>query len=288
MEDEEMQNHAMNFFALLEFFIPLVRLYILYYILGQAQDYGIVIRTANYPKFRKMFNLIHICYSIFQNTEYLDAMGMQQLLWKYLESINHPGMKSLSLNFTNHIGEDIEMCNNSLGHSVLSKKGQSDVEHLSTSYRKLGVLFKKKSSMQEQVLNVRSLKGWTENKHMTYKEGDSAVVEAKAWIRTLIEHFRGGTYKHYKIPANVMLWLDQQSVLGKRKRCKSFQSAPTLTRDKERARLEFKHLDYILDYDWRVNLKLSLDKVLTRTWTSGNVRVADIPSAPLIQNFLFA
>ena len=69
-----------------------------------------------------MFNLVHIAYAIFQNTEYLDAMAMQQLLWQYLEAHQHPAMKNLQENFTNHVGEDIELRNASLGHAVRSKK----------------------------------------------------------------------------------------------------------------------------------------------------------------------
>ena len=56
-----------------------------------------------------MFNLIHIAFAIFQNTEYLDPMGMQQLLWKYWESIGHPALQNLVINFTNQVGEDINL-----------------------------------------------------------------------------------------------------------------------------------------------------------------------------------
>lgn len=228
-----------------------------------------------------------MAYAIFQNTEYLDAIGMQQLLWKYLEDIGHPAMNSLLLNFTNHVGEDIELCNASLGHAVRSKKGQSDIEHLSHSYRRLGVMFKRKTALSEQVLNVRSLKGWTENKHLRYKSGDATISETVVWIRELIVHFKEGTFKHYKIPKNVRLWISQQSVLGKRKKCKSFQSTPSGSRQKERSQMQLLSIPYVLDFNWPDGLKKSLQSVLTRPWPATNIKTTDVPSAETIRDFLF-
>ena len=53
-------------------------------------------------------------------------------------------MDILRLCFTNNVGEDIELCNGSLGHAVRSKRGQSDLDHLQNSYLRLGVMLRHK------------------------------------------------------------------------------------------------------------------------------------------------
>ena len=54
-------------------------------------------------------------------------MGLQQLQFLYLEDIGHPVMQLMIDNFRPFVGEDIEIANGHLGHSVASMKGQSDV-----------------------------------------------------------------------------------------------------------------------------------------------------------------
>lgn len=116
-----------------------------------------------------MFDLVHIAFAIFQNREYLDALGLQQLLWEYLESIDHPAMKLLEENFTNCVGEDIELANRSLGHAVNSKKGQADIEHLNSSYVWLGVMMRHKEASRLSLLDARSLRGWETGKRLKYR-----------------------------------------------------------------------------------------------------------------------
>ena len=102
---------------------------------------------------------MHIGFVIFDNKEYLDALGLQQLLWLHLEKIGHPAMKNLEINFASHVGEEIEEANRSLGQVVGSKKGQSNPEHLSTAYRRLGLMLQNNSTVIKDILVDHSKDG---------------------------------------------------------------------------------------------------------------------------------
>ena len=80
---------------------------------------------------------MHIAFAILGSREYLDALGLQQLLWKYLEEKVHPVMQLLRDCFANFVGEDIELANRALGHAVRSKRGQGDLDFLQTAYLRL-------------------------------------------------------------------------------------------------------------------------------------------------------
>ena len=153
----DVYNHARNFFALNDFFIPLV------------QHYGCVIRSGDYVEFQRIFPVIHICFAIFNNTEYLHAIGMQRLLWKFQESINHPFLAIIRESFPNLVAEDIELANRALAHAVRSKRGQGDFNHLDTAYRWLGSMLRHKETQRLNILQSRSLKGWETKKRLTYR-----------------------------------------------------------------------------------------------------------------------
>lgn len=215
----------------------------------QVFDYGLCIRTGDGANFRHLFNLLHIVFAIFQNTQYLDAMGLQQLHFLYLEEIKHPVLRLITENFRSFVGEDIELANRALGQSVASVKGRSDVEHLTNAYQQLGVMLHRKTAISEQIAAVRSMKTWTSNKKLRYTKNDVVIGKTTDWFRALFNSFREGTFKHYQIPDKVAHWLEESSVLGKRSRTKSFQGTPTGTRDYEQARLVLLPFPYILNYD---------------------------------------
>ena len=132
-------------------------------------------------------------------------MGLQQLHYLYLEDIKHPAMRLPRENFRALVGEDIELFNGQLGRAVSSIKGQSDVDHLTSAYQHLGVMMNHKSSISEQIYEVRSMKPWISNKKLTYTKDDASYPQAVRWFKKIIKQFKEGKFKHYEIPKNVSL-----------------------------------------------------------------------------------
>ena len=164
-----------------------------------------------HEEFKTTFPIIHIAFAIFKNHEYLDAIGLQRLLWKYHESIGHPFANVLRQTFPNLIGEDIELANRALSHSVRSKRGQADLAHLDNSYRWLGCLLRHKETQRLNLVQSRSLKGWETKKRLKYRldysfsyvllrHGEDCVLWGAAWMREVLNGFRDGTWQHYQMP----------------------------------------------------------------------------------------
>lgn len=226
----------------------------------------------------------------FQVPEYIEPLGLQLLLWRYYEKVGHPCLAAMEKNFFSWVGEDIELCNGSLGQVVFSKKGQSDPEDLSTPYRRLGMMLRANSTIRKEILNVRSLKGWEGNKRLRYNEASASVLKAQVWVKELIDTFRDGTFTHYEVPETLEPFIDETLAShGKRKKVKSFSAHPTASRDVEATKVELMEVAYILDYNWEAAIKVSMDSVLARKWkfTLGDTDVRDLPSYSLLEDFLY-
>jgi hypothetical protein len=96
----------------------------------------------------------------------------------YSVDIGHPSLQTLSANFRNFNGEDIECFNRKLAQATVSTSSRSNVnllclfyfaqvEDLHSRYKLLGILTCHSDWMRQEVSKYRSMKGFTDNeKHL--------------------------------------------------------------------------------------------------------------------------
>ena len=218
------------------------------------------------------------CY--FNNKEYLHAIGMQRLLWKFQESINHPFLTIPREIFPNLVAEDI-------AHAVRSKRGQGDFAHLDTAYRWLGSMLRHKETQRLNILQSRSLKGWETKKRLTYRllwfhiskfvilfrYGEPCIQRSSDWVDSVITSFENGSFEHYRLPTK------------ETKRGVTFVAQETATKDTEESKKALTPVKYILTRNWENTLRTSMEKVISKQWTFGNgIAAEDLRSYNLFQN----
>jgi hypothetical protein len=189
--------HLANFLLMMEFCVPVV------------QDYGLAIRHGTFKEAHSLYGLVLICMAIFQDSYYVENMGLFLLILEYQKEHQLPLEHILDQNWANMNGEDIELANRSLSKATKSTSGQSNVEFLHRSARLIGAMREAKSDLVVQLEGFRSLKGFRGKKRMQYKVGDDDVSRAERYLRKVIREMRRGDWTHYKI---------NYGSLGKRKK----------------------------------------------------------------------
>jgi len=165
-----------------------------------VQDYGLAIREGTYDTVKPLLHMLFIAFAMLQNKYYLDAVGLYLLLLEYQASNGHPHIKLLKTNFSNFVGEDIELANRALSFATKHVRGRSDVETLDRSYRQLGCMLPISALMLLMLTEVRSLRGWGSSKRLVHTRDEEIVQIGVNYMQTLLASFRDGSFKHYHLP----------------------------------------------------------------------------------------
>ena len=210
-------------------------------------------------------------FAIFKNTEYLHAIGMQRLLWKFQESINHPFLAIIRESFPNLVAEDIELANRALAHAVRSKRGQGDFAHLDSAYWWLGCMLRQgnPAAQYSSITFVKGL-GIQKKTHIQvpfhcffyrvihFRYGEPYIQQSAEWMDAIITSFENGSFQNYHLPTketNTGLKLLEQQ---------------TDTKDTEEGKMVIKRVLYILDRNWENSLRTSMENVTTKKWNFGD------------------
>ena len=131
--------------------------------------------------------LLYVCFAILKSSYYVEALGFFFLLHEYHLSVGHPCIAMLRANFSNFVGEDVELANRALSHTTAHQSGRADVTSLDRSYCLLGS-FRPITKLRPLILQVRSLGGWSGNKRLQFGSDDAILHRGNLLRRLLLTH----------------------------------------------------------------------------------------------------
>ena len=134
------------------------------------------------------------------------------------------------------------------------------------------------------LLQVRSLRGWSQNKRLVHAEDEQVVVEGVSFMKSLLQSFREGTFTHYHFPRPV-----ESSLRGpgrppgsknlpkgtKRKQpdskvVKARLNAKNVGGKEKEAKADVMDVPIFTEFNWEGHLKLRLNRLLARVWRFGD------------------
>ena len=247
--------------------------------------------------------MVFICFGMLEDRYYTEVVGLYLLLLEYQEKVGHPHCSMLQSNLSNFVGEDIEIANRALSFSTKSIRGQTERTTLNRSYRQLGCILPVSAALRPMLLQVRSLRGWSQNKRLEHSEDEEVVKKGVAFMQKLLQSFQEGTFTHYLFP--------QTAVTGLRGpgRPPGSKNLPKGTKRKQpsstsvKARINAKNVDFkaheekkastinvpvFTEFNWDAHLKLQLNRLLKRVWRFGdNINPEELDAYDTLKSFCF-